>query len=295
MTFTILAADPRTGELGAASFSFVLAVGARVVHYSPGDGLVAVQALGDPAWAGRLLSSLGTRTWQDAVAELAREPGFQAGQLAGLSTAGEAFAFTGSGAESFAGTACEQGVCCAANLMAVDSLPARALERFRSLDPALPLARRLVESVRHADGLGGDIRGRMSAFVRTFHRDPGYRPVDLRVDYHPDPVSHLVELERIERAHRLVAASMDRNGSYTDLAATRAAHELAPESPVTGSAHLLALLRTPDGGGPEAVRLAGGLDRRDPGLRERLRRAESAGRLPAGTTHRLFGRGDFPD
>jgi uncharacterized Ntn-hydrolase superfamily protein len=287
MTFTILAADPETGESGAASFSFGLAVGAGIVHRSRDYGLVAVQAFGKSAWAPRLLASLGSNTWPDAVAELGGEPGFQAGQVAGLGISGATFAFTGADTESYAGAACEQGVCCAANLMAVDSIPALVVDHFRSLDPRLPLAYRLVHSARRADLSGGDVRGRMSAFVKTFHSDPAYRPVDLRVDFHPDAVAHLVQLERIERSHRLVALALDEHGTYADVAATRAAYELAPESAVAASAHLLARLRAQDPTGPELKSLAGELVRVQPGLLERLRRLESAGRLPAGTLDRL--------
>lgn len=287
MTLTILAADPRTGELGAASFSFVLAVGAGIVRHSGDHGLVAVQALGDPAWANRLLASLGSGTWSDAVAELADKPGFEAGQVAGVSNSGETFAHTGSQAEAFAGAACGQNVCCAANLMAVDALPALVVGHFRSLDPLTPLARRLVQSVRYADELGGDVRGRMSAFVKTFPGEPGCRPVDLRVDFHPDAVSHLVDLERIERAHRLVAAALDEQGRYADVAATKAAYELAPESAVTASAYLLARLRSQGPIDRELRSLAVELARQQPGLRERLRRLESVGRLAPGTVDRL--------
>jgi uncharacterized Ntn-hydrolase superfamily protein len=296
VTFTILAADPRTGELGFASFTFGLAVGAGIVHYSREHGLVAVQALGNPAWARRLLPSLSSaEAWSDAVTELAHEPDFEAGQLAGLSTGGDAFAFTGSETEAFAGAACAQDVCCAANLMAVDALPALAVDHFRALDPGLPLAQRLVHTARHADESGGDVRGRMSATVRTFHDDPEYRPVDLRVDYHPDAVTLLVQLERIERAHRLLASALDEHGSYADVARTRAAYRLAPESAVTASAYLLARLRAQeqeqaqpqDPTDPELSSLAGELARQQPSLPERLRRLESAGRLPAGTVDRL--------
>jgi uncharacterized Ntn-hydrolase superfamily protein len=293
VTFTILAADPRTGELGVASFSFVLAVGAGIVHQSRDHGLVAVQALGDPAWANRLLASLDGNRWSGAVAELASEPGFEAGQLAGLSTSGETFAYTGSQTEAFAGAACGRNVCCAANLMAVDSLPALVVDHFRSLDPLTPLAHRLVQSSRHADELGGDVRGRMSAFVKTFPGDPRCRSVDLRVDFHPDAVSRLVDLERIERAHRLVTSALDEHGRYADVAATEAAYELAPESAVTASAYLLARLRPQgpiDAGLPidvELRSLAVELVRQQPELRERLRRLESAGRLAPGTVDRL--------
>jgi hypothetical protein len=137
----------------------------------------------------------------------------------------------------------------------------------------------------HLDG--GDVRGRMSAFVKTFHSDPGYRPVDLRVDYHPDAVSHLVQLERIERAHRLVTSALDQQGRYADVAVTQAAYELAPESAVTASAYLPARLRTQDPTDQELRTLVDELVRRQSGLLERLRRLESAGRLPAGTVDRL--------
>lgn len=288
MTFTILAADPRTGELGVASFSFVLAVGAGIVHQSPDHGLVAVQALGDREWANRLLASLDSSAWSDAVAELASEPGFEAGQVAGLSTCGETFAYTGSRTEAFAGAACEQNVCCAANLMTVDSLPALVVDHFRSLDPLLPLAHRLVQSARYADELGGDVRGRISAFVKTFPGDPRCRPVDLRVDFHPDAVSRLVDLERVERAHRLVASALDEHGRYADAVVTKFAYELAPESAVVASAYLLARLRAAQGLIDAELRsLAVELARKQPELRERLRRLESAGRLAAGTVDRL--------
>jgi hypothetical protein len=92
---------------------------------------------------------------------------------------------------------------------------------------------------------------------------------------------------RIERAHRFLTSALDEQGRYANVSATRAAYQLAPESAVTASAHLLARLRTEDRTDPELRAFADELVRQQPCLPERLRRLESAGRLPAGTVEGL--------
>jgi hypothetical protein len=92
---------------------------------------------------------------------------------------------------------------------------------------------------------------------------------------------------RIERSHRFLTSALDEQGRYANVSATQAAYQLAPESAVTASAHLLARLRTEDLADPELRAVADELLRQQPCLPERLRRLESAGRLPAGTVEGL--------
>ncbi len=287
MTFTILARDPLTGELGAGSFTFGFAVGAGMAHHAPSAGLVVVQARGDVAWAEQLLPSLAPGRWADVLDDLAADDRLAAGQLAALSVTGEAFCHTGSQSEHFADGACGQDLVCAANLMAVDGVPRLTAQHFRELDPSLTLADRLVAALQHADSLGGDVRGRMSAFVRTFPTDRATPPVDLRVDFHHDAVTELARHSRIGRAHALAATAVDAHGSYADVEVTRAAYQLAPDSPVTASAYLLARLRAGDTDEPALTALSREVVALAPQLRERLRRLEANGRLPEGTAARV--------
>ncbi len=288
MTFTIIARDPSTGELGVGSFSFALAVGAGIAHHDPSAGVVVIQARGVTSWSTQLLAGLSAAGWQETLDELRADRRFAASQLGALSVQGEAFQFTGPQTERYAEAACRPDLCCVSNLMFDTGVPASAADHFAALvarHPSMLLAQRLVETMRHADRRGGDVRGRMSAFVRTFPAG-GSHPgtdsgVDLRVDFHPDPVNELVRLVRIHQAHQLAASAVDDGGAYTNVEATSAATRLAPESAVVAGAHLLALIRAGDIA--EARNLAHRVRTLEPGLPERLRRLEEGGRIPTGS------------
>lgn len=286
MTFTILARDTQTGELGVGSFSFALAVGAGVVHQGQDGGLVVIQARGEPSWSSRLFAGLDADEWAQAVRQLEDDRRLAASQLAALTVAGETFAFTGPETERYADAVCRPDLCCAANLMFAKGVPRSAADHFDNRTSG-PLARRLVDAMRHVDDLGGDVRGRMSAFVRTYPIGGTAASVDLRVDLHSDPVAELARLVRIHEAHGLVASALDQDGAYADVVATEAAYRLAPESPVVASAYLLSRLRARDIAPEAASDLARHVHTLEPELPERLRRLEEAGRLPAGTVAHL--------
>ncbi|MGA9116913.1 MAG: DUF1028 domain-containing protein [Bacteroidota bacterium] len=203
-TYSIVARDPATGEMGAAVQSHWFSVGSLVLWGEAGVGVVATQSFVDPAYgpAGLELLKAG-RTAPDALRGLvASDPREGIRQVAMVDAAGNAAAHTGSGCIPEAGHAVGNGYSVQANLMlhpTVCSAMARAFETAQG-----DLALRMLAALEAAEAEGGDIRGRQSAAIlivrgRATGRPWEDRVMDLRVEDHPDP---LVELRRLADLHR---------------------------------------------------------------------------------------------
>lgn len=203
-TFSIVARDPQTGEIGIAVASRIVAVGAIVPHAKAGVGAVATQALANVACGPAALSLLGTGTPPDQV--LARfqrqDSGMDHRQIAILPAAGPPVAFTGKDCSAAAGHLTFPDFTVQGNLLAShEVLPAMA-KAFQAA-PGL-LEDRLIAALRAGQQAGGDRRGRQSAALLIVREGWGYggandRYRDLRVDDHPEPIE---ELARILELHR---------------------------------------------------------------------------------------------
>ncbi len=204
MTYSIVAHDPLTGELGIAVQSHWFNVGAAVIWAEAGVGAVAVQSDADP-WYGAGLDRLwGGMSAAAALADLlATGPRPEAQQLAIADPAGGIAAHTGAACLAEAGHTVGPGVSVQANMMlkaTVWPAMAAAFERARG-----PLAERMLAALEAAEACGGDLRGRQSAaLVVVGPRATGNRrldrPVDLRVEDHPEPLDELGRLLRFRRA-----------------------------------------------------------------------------------------------
>lgn len=207
MTYTVLARDPRTGMLGAATASRSLAVGNAVLALRPGVGVVASQA-----WTNRRLRALvldELEAGASAAHAAARIPEWDdrapLRQVAVLPARGRGAAFTGSETTAWSGHAVGEDFVVAGNLLtgrAVVEAMADAAAVLSSPEAGEPVAEaaaifaaRLVGVLRAGERAGGDARGRQSAavVVGEVGGEPDLR-VDLRVDDHTDP---LVELDRL--------------------------------------------------------------------------------------------------
>lgn len=206
MTYSIVARDAATGDLGVAVQSKFLAVGAAVAHAGAGAGVVATQALANISFGPRGLDLMAAgRTAREALDELlAADPRPERRQVGLVDPAGRVAAHTGSSCTGWAGHIEGEDFACQGNLL-VSAATVEAMARAMRDGVALPLPERLIGALAAGQRAGGDARGQQSAALLVVRKAGGYggqtdRLVDLRVDDHPTPID---ELERLLDLHRL--------------------------------------------------------------------------------------------
>jgi uncharacterized Ntn-hydrolase superfamily protein len=201
VTYSIVARDQQTGELGVAVQSHWFGVGPKVPWARPGVGAVATQANVLVDYGPDALELLaGGASAPDALAQLTGADSGAAGrQLAIIDARGGVAAYTGTACMDFAGHAIGEQVSCQANIMANETVWGSMLEAYGTA--AGPLASRLIAALDAAEAAGGDIRGRQSAalLVVPAEGEAWESVVSLRVEDHPEP---LVELRRLFDLHR---------------------------------------------------------------------------------------------
>lgn len=204
MTFSIVALDPVTGDLGVAVASKFLAVGSVVPWAQAGVGAIATQALANVRYGPDGLAALAGG--HDAAAAVRQLTDADAGALerqAGIVDAhGGAATFTGEGCLPWAGGRTGLGWAVQGNILAGPEVVDAIVSSFVASAGALP--DRLVDALLSGDRAGGDRRGRQSAALLVVRAGGGYgdgddRWIDLRVDDHQDPVTELVRLLGIWR------------------------------------------------------------------------------------------------
>ena len=199
MTFSIVARDAATGDLGIAVASKFLAVGAVVPHARAGVGAVATQALANVRYGADGLALLAAgKSAADALNELTQaDEGRDHRQAGVVDGAGGSATYTGSGCITWAGGRTAAGVAAQGNLLAGPSVVDALIETFLASTAAFP--ERLLAGLKAADQQGGDRRGRESAALLVVREGGGYgggsdRWIDLRVDDHPDPMNEIARL-----------------------------------------------------------------------------------------------------
>jgi len=204
-TYSIVARDKNTGEMGVAVQSHWFSVGTIVSWGEAGVGVVATQSFVNPAFGPDGLNLLKEgKTAKEALdILLAADGGKDVRQLAILDNNGNAAAFTGKNCIPFAGHIEGKGYSVQANLMASETVWPAMSKAFIENDH-LPLAERLVAVLEAGDKEGGDIRGKQSAVLLVVKAESTGkvwedRSVDIRVDDNTEP---LKELRRILKVHR---------------------------------------------------------------------------------------------
>lgn len=199
MTFSIVALDPVTGDLGIAVASKFLAVGSVVPWARAGVGAVATQALANVAYGPDGLAALARGLPASAVLEtLTKADAAATERQAGVVAAdGGAATFTGVGCLPWAGGRTGPGWAMQGNILAGPFVIDDMAADFAASSGTLP--DRLINALQAGDQAGGDRRGRQSAALLVVRARGGYgegddRWIDLRVDDHPDPVPELARL-----------------------------------------------------------------------------------------------------
>ena len=214
-TYSIVARDPATGELGVAVQSHWFAVGPIVPWVRPGVGAVATQSIAEPAYGPHALDRLaasgaGARaTLEELVSkdELGR---FR--QVAIVDADGEVATHTGDGCIAYAGHRAGADFTVQANMMASPEVWPAMAAAFESAEG--PLARRLLAALYAAEAAGGDARGRQSSalVVAPAEGEPWRRSVDVRVDDHPEPLRELERLLDLADAYAIASEGDDLVG-----------------------------------------------------------------------------------
>ena len=237
MTYSIVARDPETGELGVAVQSHWFSVGSVVSWAVAGVGAVATQALADPSYGplGLELMRAGRSAEDTLTALLAGDSGAGRRQIGFVDGQGGAAAHTGPGCIAEAGHYVGHGFTTQANLMAHSTVWGAMADAYGSAEG--DLTSRLLTALDAAQAEGGDIRGRQSAALLVVTGSPTGRPwddtvFDIRVEDHPDPLVELHRLVDLGRAyHRMTAGddAMGANDLFSALDHYRAAETMAPQ------------------------------------------------------------------
>jgi len=251
-TFSIVARDPATGEIGVAVQSHWFAVGQLVPWAEPGVGAVATQSFVDPSYGklGLELLRNGKSAPASLRALLSADASCEVRQVAMIDANGNVATFTGAkdiqAAGGIAGNGAPSGfVQCGtaggtltvghdfsvqANLMSNDKIWPAMAKAFSETKG--DLADRMLAALDAAQSVGGDIRGKQSAALIVV--DAKERVFDLRVDDHPEPLKELRRLVALQRAYNHMNAGDLATEHHDDAGALReysAAEEIASSTP----------------------------------------------------------------
>jgi len=208
-TYSIVAIDRETGELGAAVQSHWFSVGSSVIWAEAGIGAICTQSFIEASYGplGLELMRAG-KTAEEALAGLLRADRFEAvRQVAMVDSQGRMAAHTGKSCIPEAGHIVGDGYSCQANLMlrnTVWNAMSKAFENTKG-----ELVDRLMAALEAAENEGGDIRGKQSAAIIVVKgKSSGAwwkdRIYDLRVEDHPAPLVELKRLIRLNKAYNFM-------------------------------------------------------------------------------------------
>jgi uncharacterized Ntn-hydrolase superfamily protein len=199
VTFSIVARDPQSGELGVAVQTAMFAAGAVVPWARPGVGAVASQAIGEPAYGTWCLDALadGSTATDALAAGCAADPAPDLRQVAVVSAQGDVAATTGALCIGHAGHLIGDGFSVQANMVTSPRVWPAMADAF--VGATGPLARRLHAALLAGQEAGGDARGAMSAALLVVSGSLPDSPgagvvVDLRVDRAERPIDELARL-----------------------------------------------------------------------------------------------------
>jgi uncharacterized Ntn-hydrolase superfamily protein len=288
MTYSIVARDPETGQLGVAVQSHWFSVGSVVTWAEPGVGAIATQSFAEPAYGprGLALLRLGVEP-ATALAGLTSADAEQSRrQIAFVDASGRVAVHTGARCIEAAGHATAEGVSCQANMMRGSGVWPAMLEAYQASGG--DLADRLMAALDAAEAAGGDIRGRQSAAMLIVKGTGSSQPwqdrvVDLRVDDAPDPLGELRRLLAVHRGYEQMEVAEQREVGG-DMPGSLEAYERA-RALLAGNdeATFWAAILMADAGRVEEGRaMLAGIATREPGWSDLLRRLPAAGLLTNG-------------
>ena len=235
-TFSIVARDPATDELGVAVQSRAFRAGAIVSYAKAGVGAIATQAAANQTYGPRGLELLEIGLSPDEVVEhlTGADPGRDRRQLAVIDARGRVRAYTGSGTSAWAGHIEGENFSAQGNILAGEAVVRAMAEAFESSTG--PLALRLMDALDAGEAAGGDARGKQAGGVLVVKPigDSGRttdRWVDVRVDDHAEPFRELRRLVNmsVSRIHSRDARELAAEGRFDEaIAAQKEAIAIVP-------------------------------------------------------------------
>ena len=237
-TYSIVARDAVSGDLGVAVQSHWFAVGTVVPWAEAGVGAVATQSFVEVSYGplGLALLRAGKTPEQALSALLSTDEHQAVRQVAMIDRHGKVAVHTGKNCIAEASHRTGEGYSVQANLMGPSTVPDAMATAFESSSG--PLAERLLVALKAAQAQGGDIRGKQSAAILVVRSESTGKPwedrlVDLHVEDHNEPLEEMTRLLRLHRAYEHMNAG-DVAMETQDFAAARreygAAQELAPDN-----------------------------------------------------------------
>lgn len=209
MTYSIVARDPGTGELGIGSQSHFFGVGRLVGWGEAGVGMVATQAFVNVDYGPDALAAMraGATAEQARDRVTAADPLSSYRQLGIVDAAGNATSYTGVRCAPAATGLVGEAVAVQGNMLATAQVCHDMLDAYQGATG--PLAERILAAMQAAEAAGGDIRGSQSAVLRVVGAQRSERPwqhagIDIRVDDHADPVAEVARLLPRHRAFDVI-------------------------------------------------------------------------------------------
>jgi len=200
-TFSIVAADPATGEVGVAVQSKYFCVGAVVPHARAGVGAVATQAAGVTAYGPRILDLLAGGMSPEKALEtaLADDADKETRQLGVVDAKGRTANWTGAKCNAWAGSSKGVNYSAQGNILAGEAVVREMGRAFEAAKGSM--AEKLMAAIEGGQAAGGDKRGQQSAALIVERkgaakegREGVDRIVDLRVDDSTEPIKELRRL-----------------------------------------------------------------------------------------------------
>jgi len=285
-TYSIVARDSVTGEMGVAVQSHWFSVGSVVSWARAGVGAVATQSLAEVTYGplGLELMAAGKTARQALDALLLADPGRDVRQVAMVDSWGGVAVHTGKNCIAEAGDRTGAQYSVQANLMERSTVWDAMAEAFESASG--DLADRMLAALEAAQGEGGDIRGKQSAAILIVKQERSGRPytdkvMDLRIEDHPTPIKELRRLVTVHRAYDYMNEGDEHlaaGDAPSALVAYGRAAELLPDNPEVKFWAAVTMIQS----GPEDAALAYFRDvfAADEKWREVLRRLPAAGLFP---------------
>ncbi len=249
-TYSIVARDSVTGQMGVAVQSHWYSVGTLVTWAEAGVGAVATQSFVDPSDGplGLGLMKAGKTAQQALDGLLAADPGREVRQVAMVDAHGTVAAHTGKSCIQAAGHRMGRQFSAQANLMLNDRIWGAMAAAFEQKTG--DFAERLLAALEAAEATGGDIRGRQSAAILIVNGTSTGRPwedriMDLRIEDHPEPLKELRRLVTLHRAYGHMNAgdlAVEHHDVETALREYGSAEGMVPENLEMKFWHAVALV-----------------------------------------------------
>jgi uncharacterized Ntn-hydrolase superfamily protein len=285
-TFSIVARDPKTGEMGVAVQSHWFSVGSIVAWAEAGVGAIATQSFVDPSYGklGLEMMKTGKSAPETLKALLAGDDGREVRQVAMVDWAGRIAAHTGANDIAMAGHETGDQFSVQANMMLSDKVWPAMAKAYR--EARGDLADRLMAALDAAQAVGGDVRGKQSAALVVVKPQSTGKPwvdrlFDLRVDDHAEPLAELRRLLTLQRAYNHMNEgdlAMERKDNPGALGHYSSAARLVPDNLEMRYWHAVALVNM--GRLQDSLPLFREVFSKDPNWRVLTERLPKAGQLP---------------